>query len=261
MAIDLWQSAFDTLPDLRFARCEKRLRAFRDGVVVADTTNALLVWEPRRIAPEYAVPPADLLVDLVPVRVGEEPERLPEVLVPGNFTWHTAVGTRLGLDGNGAEVAFGLHDPALDGRVMLDFAAFDWLEEEEPVIGHPHDPFQRIDCLASSRHVVVRLGDAVLAESTRPVALFETHLPPRWYLPREDVRLDLLTASSTHTICPYKGVASYLSSEIDAGADVAWFYPEPLHDAMPVRDLICFWSERCEILVDGVSVAGRMPGV
>ncbi|NLG20880.1 MAG: DUF427 domain-containing protein [Actinomycetales bacterium] len=261
MAVDLWQFAFDALPDLRFARCAKRLRASRDGEAVADTTSALLVWEPRRIVPEYAVPAADLLVELAPARAAEQPDPLPEVLVPGNFGWHTSPGTRLALDEGGTEVAFRPDDPALAGRVVLDFSAFDWVEEEQPVLGHPHDPFQRIDCLTSSRHVVVRLGDTVLAESTRPVALFETHLPPRWYLPREDVRLDLLTPSSTHTVCAYKGVASYLGSDLEGGRDIAWFYPDPLHDAEPVRDHVCFWSERCEVVVDGVPVEGRMPGI
>ncbi|WP_109474036.1 DUF427 domain-containing protein [Ornithinimicrobium cavernae] len=261
MAVNLWQSAFETLPELRFAPCEKRLRAFRDGDPVADTTSALLVWEPGRLVPEYAVPAADLLVTLVPARVAEQPDPLPEVLVPGNFAWHSSPGTRLALEEGGPEVAFRPDDPTLAGRVVLDFSAFDWVEEEQAVLGHPHDPFQRIDCLESSRHVVVRLGDTVLAESTRPVALFETHLPPRWYLPREDVRLDLLRASSTHTVCAYKGVASYLDSDLEGGSAIAWFYPDPLHDAEPVRDLICFWSERCEVVVDGAPVAGRMPGI
>jgi uncharacterized protein (DUF427 family) len=97
----------------------------------------------------------------------------------------------------------------------------------------------------------------VIAESTRPTALFETSLPVRWYLPREDVRMDLLTASDTHTDCAYKGTASYLHAE--GAPDVAWFYPDPLNDAVPVRDLLSFWRA-ATVFVDGEPVPTGMPG-
>jgi uncharacterized protein (DUF427 family) len=87
--------------------------------------------------------------------------------------------------------------------------------------------------------------------------LVETHLPVRWYLPRDDVRMDLLTASAHHTVCAYKGVASYFGAE--GAPDVAWFYPDPLHDALPVKDLVCFWRPAV-VLVDGVPVDTSMPG-
>lgn len=74
-------------------------------------------------------------------------------------------------------------------RVPWD-AAERWLEEDEEVIVHPHDPYHRIEVLRSSRHVRVHVGGEPVAESTRPRILFETGLPPRYYLPREDVRAD-----------------------------------------------------------------------
>jgi uncharacterized protein (DUF427 family) len=86
--------------------------------------------------------------------------------------------------------------------------------------------------------------------------LIETSLPVRWYLPREDVRMDLLTPSDHHTTCAYKGVASYLSAE--GAPEVAWFYPDPLHDALPVRDLVSFWRPAA-VLVDGEPVDTLMP--
>lgn len=261
MAVDLLGITFELLPELRYAACGKRLRAGRAGRLVLDTTSAFLVWEPRRLVPEYAVPAADLLVELRPTDPAPQPVPLPQVLPPGHFGWHTTPGTPLTTDVAEGEVAFRPDDPALGGRVVLDFAAFDWVEEEEPVMGHPHDPSQRIDCLRSSRHVVVRLGGVVLADSTRPVALFETHLPTRWYLPGDDVRMELMSASATSTVCAYKGRASYLDAAVDGGRAVAWFYPDPLHDAEPVRDLVCFWSERCEVTVDGRPVTGAMPGL
>ena len=124
-------------------------------------------------------------------------------------------------------------------------------EEDEEVYVHPRDPYTRIDVLASSRRVRVRTKDTILAESTRPRMLIESGLPVRWYLPREDVRVDLLEPSSTTTRCPYKGVASYWS--LRAGdryePDIAWSYPEPLHDAAGVRGLLCFFDDRVDVEV------------
>lgn len=87
--------------------------------------------------------------------------------------------------------------------------------------------------------------------------LIETALPVRWYLPRQDVRMDLLTPSEKHTVCAYKGVASYLSA--DGAPDVAWFYPAPLHDALLVKDLVGFWRPAA-VYVDEGSVDTSMPG-
>jgi uncharacterized protein (DUF427 family) len=139
----------------------------------------------------------------------------------------------------------------------MSWAPFSWREEDEPVVAHPHDPFARIDVLRSDRHVRVTLGATVVAESDRPVALIETSLPVRWYLPSDDVRMDLLTPSETRSRCAYKGTASYLSAE--GAPDVAWFYPDPLHDAAPVTGLLSFWRAAA-VFVDRERVPTGMPG-
>jgi uncharacterized protein (DUF427 family) len=81
------------------------------------------------------------------------------------------------------------------------------------------------------------------------MVLFETLLPVRFYLPREDVAVPL-EPSDTVTYCAYKGRASYYSLS-DGPRDVAWTYHEPLRDAEPVRDRICFFDERVDVIVDG----------
>jgi uncharacterized protein (DUF427 family) len=95
-----------------------------------------------------------------------------------------------------------------------------------------------------------------VADSTRPVKLFETGLPTRWYLPREDVRAEVLAPSLTRTICPYKGIASYRT--VTAGStvaeDAAWYYPEPLGEALQVRDMLSFSGDAVQVLVDGSPV-------
>ncbi|MEO8107029.1 MAG: DUF427 domain-containing protein [Actinomycetes bacterium] len=186
-------------------------------------------------------------------------EDLPPVLGPENFSLHTCPGqsldVQIGLDVL-AGAAFRPDDPDLAGYVSLDFGTFTWMEEDEEAIGHPHDPFKRIDTLRSSRHVVVALDGTVLADTTRAVALLETHLPTRWYIPREDVHMELLEPSSHRTTCAYKGRATYYSvvGAHAAGRYIAWTYPEPLHDAERVRDQVCFFSGRTELSVDGVSL-------
>jgi len=88
-----------------------------------------------------------------------------------------------------------------------------------------------------------------LAETTRPVLLFESVLPVRYYMPREDVCAPA-RPSPTRTRCAYKGEARYLS--FDVGEDLAWYYVDPLNDAVPVKDLVAFYNEVLEITVDGV---------
>jgi uncharacterized protein (DUF427 family) len=152
--------------------------------------------------------------------------------------------------GDAGHAAWVYADPALDGRVAIDFKALDrWFEEDVEAVGHPRDPFIRVDVRRSSRRVQVSIDGERVADSARPLVLFETGLPVRYYLPPEDVRLDLLTRTDTHTLCAYKGQASYYSA--GGEDDVAWFYPDPLPDSAEIRDQIAFLNERVDVDVDG----------
>jgi uncharacterized protein (DUF427 family) len=261
MATDLYGAAMQRLPELRTAPTPKRVRAARQGQVVLDTMSAVLVWEPGRVCPQYAVPAGELDLELVPTAPAPLPPDLPPVLPPGKFPWHTTPGRPFAsADGPpDVEIAFRPDDPDLADHVVLDFGQFEWTEENQPVVSHPHDPFARIDVLDSTRHIRVELDGRLLAESHRPMALFETSLPIRYYLPREDLRTDLLFPSGTRTTCAYKGTAGYLSADLPGGHDIAWYYEDPLDDAARVRDLVAFWSERVELYVDGVRYAAGMP--
>lgn len=136
-----------------------------------------------------------------------------------------------------------------DDLVQVDFSALDeWLEEEEPQLGHPPDVFHRIDVRLTSRRVRVSIRGRVVAETTRARALFETGLPVRWYIPREDVLADL-ELSQHRTVCAYKGHATHF--DVAGEGAVAWSYADPLHDGEPIRDLIAFYDERVEVEVDG----------
>jgi uncharacterized protein (DUF427 family) len=136
-----------------------------------------------------------------------------------------------------------------DDLVHVDFSALDeWLEEDQPQVGHPPDVFHRIDVRPSSRHVRVSIRGRVVAETTRARALFETGLPVRWYIPREDVLAEL-EPSDHRTVCAYKGFATHF--DVAGEGAVAWTYTDPLHDGQPIQGLIAFYDERVDVEVDG----------
>ena len=141
--------------------------------------------------------------------------------------------------------------PPLAGYVAFYWNKMDeWLEEDEPAIVHARDPYHRVDVLATSRHVRVSVNGETVAETTR--GRWRCSRPAcrtRWYFPREDVRLDLLTPSDTRTGCAYKGFASYWS--VGDEDDVVWSYPEPRREAERIRDHLAFFNERVDIEVDG----------
>jgi uncharacterized protein (DUF427 family) len=258
------------LEALRYEPIDKRIRAELGGATVVDSTHALLVWEPQRVVPVYAVPEGDVAGELVPETGGNggaEPAGVAPMGAPPElagrpvydpsipFAVHTTDGEPLRLVSDGGEAgAFRAADPALAGQVLLDFDAFDaWYEEDEPNVGHPRDPFHRIDIVRSSRHVRIERDGEMLAESTRPLLLFEPPLPVRYYLPPEDVRMDRLQPSPTRSTCAYKGHAGYLA--LPGGEDVAWSYPEPLREAAEVTARVAFFNERVDIVVDGERLA------
>lgn len=104
-------------------------------------------------------------------------------------------------------------DADLGGAVLADFAGFDsWRTEDQALMNHAHDPFERVDVMATGRRVEITVDGRLMADSRRARLLLETGLPPRYYLPPDDVRTDLLADSPAATVCSYKGVASYLSA-------------------------------------------------
>lgn len=229
---------------VRSAPTSKRIRALVEGKPVVDSQRARIVWF-GPVARTYAVPAEDVRGHIG--RVGGAFDDVIAGAVPS---------APLEVDGRHVPDTVLAPDGAtgLDGYVILNWAAMDaWFEEDEEVFVHPHDPKHRIDVRRSSRHVIVELGGERIAESRRPLLLFETHLPPRYYLPPLDVRLDLLQESDTKTACAYKGFARHLHARTPAGRreDVAWTYPASFPEAQPVQGLIAFYQERTDFTLDG----------
>ncbi len=160
-------------------------------------------------------------------------------------------------------------EPLVEGYVTVPWGELDeWFEEDERVIVHPRDPYHRIDTFATSRQVKVSLDGHVLAESNEAVALFETGLPVRYYLPFHDVRLEHILASDTVTQCAYKGTALHWSARFGdtdrdtvhrdtVHRDIAWTYEGDAvqRDAEAVRGRICFYNERTDMEIDGLAQA------
>jgi uncharacterized protein (DUF427 family) len=213
----------------------RRIRVRLGRTLIADTTRAQLLIQmgPNRL-PTYFIP----LQDVRPgVLVDETDEG-----------WSVAAGNRRAERAAYKNGEF----PELAGRVTFSWAELDWYEEDEQVFAHARPPNHRVDSLRSSRRVEVYVKGERIANSTRPVLLFETSLPTRYYLPYEDVRMDLLTASNTISYCPYKGRAVYWSHpELP---DVAWSYPDPIPENPKIRDLVSFYNEKVDMVVDGIPV-------
>jgi uncharacterized protein (DUF427 family) len=197
---------------MRIEPTAKRVRAFVGGVPVADSTSVALVWDERPY-PAYWFPEADVRTDLVEARAGS------------------------------GELAGLVHVPWQ--------AAEAWFEEDEEVFTHPRDPHKRVDILPTSRRVTVAIDGVVLADSERSAVLFETGLPPRWYLPKTDVRMDLLVPTETSTSCPDKGTARYWSARVGDRLveDVAWSYPAPLPESLRIAGLVAFYNDRVDLQV------------
>lgn len=218
------------------------------GVVIADSTRALLLvqYGPGRL-PTYYFPQADVRMDLL--------EQVDSDTQGGEAThWTVRVGDRFAERAASGFLAAPPALAALAGHVTFAWDAMDaWYEEDEEIFVHARDPHKRVDVLGSSRHVRVAIAGVTLAETRRPALLFETHLPTRYYLPPEDVHMDLLEPSGTTSRCPYKGAATYWSARIGNRVlrDIVWSYPEPIAECPKVRGLLCFFNERVDLYVDG----------
>ncbi len=242
-------------PTWRWEPSERWVRGWVDDLAVVDSRRPILVWEPDAKVPEYGFPLADIRTELL--TPGEPPAAAyyrPKG--PARRWFDLTVGDRVIP---AAAWAWDLDE--LDGFLAVTWfpGVLDrWTEEEARVFAHPRDPRNRVDALPSTRHVVVRDGERVLAESRHPVIVYETGLPDRYYLPAEDIDFSALTEIDGWSECPYKGEASSYWATVDRpDREIAWSYPTPLPVIAPIAGRIAFYSERLDITVDGVEVGRR----
>lgn len=228
----------------------RRVRAVLGGEVVLDTVRGALLHE-SQLLPQLYVPREDVTAALTP---GDLSTHCP---FKGDASyWSLTAGGRTVRDAVWAyeHPLAGEHgSPWLTGLVALPWDAVDgWFDEDEEVLGHLRDPYHRVDVRPSTRAVTVRLHGEVVAETRRAVVCSETGLSNRWYVPAGDVRPGVLGLSARHTVCPYKGTASYRS--VAAGGTVltdgAWGYPEPLDGVTTLAGRWCFDGDGISTDVD-----------
>jgi len=226
----------------------RRVRAYFDDQLLVDSQKVLLVFETRR-PPVYWFPIEDVRMDLL------APKGAAAGSGAGTQRWRSNTGGRVeeNLAWNYAEPAGDL--APLESHIAFYWNAVDrWFEEDEEVFVHPRDPYTRVDTVHSSRHVRVEVDGQVVADTRRPVLLYETGLPTRCYIPKLDVRMDLLEATDTVTHCPYKGAASYWSLRVGEKTyrDFVWAYPRPIPEIPKIENLLCFYNEKVDLYIDGV---------
>ena len=233
---------------------DKWVRANVGPTVVVDSRAPRLFWEERFPVPGYAFLPEDVRTNLLSSAVGPPPEQ------PFFFLPKGPVEQWFDLNVDGLHVphaAWTRDDPALRGLLILSWqpGVIDrWLEEDEEVAGHPRDPHKRVEAIASTRHVRVAVDGVTLADSRSPVLLFETDLPTRFYFPPDDVNLSVLTTSTNHSLCPYKGVADRYWDLTGQSAlrNVAWSYSDPFPAVGKIAGRIAFYNELVDINIDDV---------
>jgi len=232
--------------ELTYEPGERHVRGVVGNITVVDSLQPVLVWEPESPVPLYAFPREDVRTDL-----------LTETTAPARPGAHA--GYDLVVDGGtrpAAAWSYGAGD--LDGLIAFDWfrrrepGIDHWYEEDEEIYVHPRDPYKRVDPIRSSRHVTVSINGVAVADTRRPILLYETRLPTRYYIPPEDIDFSPLTPTDLQTRCPYKGVARYWSFPGDAAVEnIAWGYPDPIPAAASIKDHVAFYNEFVDITVDG----------
>ncbi len=238
----------------------RRIRAFHRGGVVADTIDALYVWEWANY-PQYYIPRRDVREELL------ASDGRTEVGPLGTVRLYTFAEEAPGAPTVGRLVVETPRTPLAD-TLRFEWDAFDaWFEEDEEVFVHPRNPYTRVDALRSTRSVRIELEGVTLADSSSPVMVFETGLPTRYYLNRTEVRFEHLEWSPTVTRCPYKGTTSGYWSAVLGGTaytDLAWAYDFPTRQLLPIAGLVAFYNEKVDLYLDGERqdrpVTGFSPG-
>ncbi|HEY6788563.1 MAG TPA: DUF427 domain-containing protein [Trebonia sp.] len=227
----------------------RRVRVFFGGQAVADSSRTIYLFETGHL-PVYYFPREDVRFGLL-----EPTSHHTHCPWKGDASYYDVVA-----GGRRAENAVWAYPAPIDSVPELkDYVAFywdkadAWFEEDDEVYKHARDPYHRVDVLNSSRHVEVRVNGVLVADTRRPRVLFETGLPVRYYVPKLDVRQELLIASARRSRCPYKGEAVYWS--VQAGdevlEDIVWSYPSPIPEAPKIENLLAFFNEKVDITVDG----------
>jgi uncharacterized protein (DUF427 family) len=223
----------------------RRMRVRFGGAWIADSEHVLLLFEPGRYPVAY-FPETDVSPETL--ERNEHKTRHPDL---GLTAWYIVkAGTKQAQRGAWQHLDLPAHASELRARVAFAWAAMDaFYEEDERVVGHAADSYHRIDIRQTSRSLIVRHRDRVIADTRRPLVLYESGFAPRWYLPRADVDESSLTHVAHQTFCPYKGLCSYY--DIGDARLGAWSYREAYSEVSRISGLVSFEPEIVSVQLDG----------
>jgi uncharacterized protein (DUF427 family) len=245
----------EPLPErLLFAeRLRRRMRVKFGGEWIADSEDVVLLHEPGHY------PVAFFPVGDVRAGVLTDENRITQHRELGDTAWFTVAANGRSV----ARAAWRYTDLPSHAADLRDRVAFAWramdafFEEDERIVGHAADPYHRIDIRRTSRHLVVTDGQRIVADTTRPVVLYESGFAPRWYVPRADVDATALVAADGQTFCPYKGLASYY--DIGGRRGAAWSYPAAWPEVDRIAGYVSFEPDRIDVQLDGKQLVAE-PG-
>ncbi len=231
-----------------FERNPRWVRVYFNSELIADSKAMMLLRESNHL-PLYYIPKKD--VQMGCLRPSDH--TTPSGLKGEGIFWHVQVGDKIANN-----AAFTFRHPPGDGPELEDYVAFawnemdSWFEEDEEVFVYARDPYKRVDVLQSSRHIKVVVDGTTVGDTKRPSLLFETGLPTRYYMPKHDVRMDLLERSDAVSRCPYKGEANLYSIKLgDKLHDsLAWIYRYPTLECAKIQGLVGFFNEKLDIYED-----------
>jgi uncharacterized protein (DUF427 family) len=237
----------DPLPDrLPYAEpLRRRMRVKFGGAWIADSDDVVLLHEPGHY------PVAYFPLDDITTGVLEPSDHTTRHRDLGTTSWYTVrAGEQSRPRAAWQHTELPGHASDLKGRVAFAWQAMDaFYEEDERIVGHAADSYHRIDIRQTSRHLVVRSGDRVVADSARPLVLYESGFAPRWYVPRVDVDQSALTPAEGQTFCPYKGLCSYY--DIADARRAAWSYEDAWPEVRRISGLISFEPDMVAVHLDG----------
>jgi uncharacterized protein (DUF427 family) len=218
------------------------------GTWIADSENVLLLFEPGRYPVAY-FPKSDISADSL--QGTEHTTRHPDL---GLTSWYSVRAAEKSVPrGAWQHTDLPAYASELQTRVAFAWTAMDaFYEEDERIVGHAADSYHRIDIRQSSRSLVVRLRDRIIADTRRPLVLYESGFAPRWYVARADIDESALVLGEEQTFCPYKGMCSYY--DIGDTRRAAWSYREAYPEVGRISGLVSFEPDIVLVQLDGIQL-------
>ena len=223
----------------------RRMRVLFDGKWIADSESVVLLFEPGHYPMAY-FPKSDISASVL-----ERTEYTTQHHELGSTSWYVVrAGEKTAPRGAWEHTNLPDYATEFRGRVAFAWPAMDaFYEEDERIVGHAADSYHRIDIRQTSRHLVVRHNDRIVADTERPLALYESGFAPRWYAPRADVDESTLSLVDHQTFCPYKGLCSYY--DIGDAHLAVWSYREAYPEVSRISNLVSFEPDIVAVQLDG----------